>query len=217
MRDVCYHLSHLLPLAFHSFGNERAQDYNRWYLKGTQQMYVHSPQQTNSYDCGAFTLINIALLCSTADRTQCKHVLNADVHSWNTTQRIVTYSGKLAGLSPKEQSIPICDVPKGRLLQALSTIAASTSVSSSKARQMRRSNRNDHIVLDSIRPLDIITSEDKSPSEQLSTIVNRKCSESHHSSRKAVLLISSSSSLTINVANQQDRNWWSEMRNLRFH
>ncbi len=152
--------------------------------------YVHSPQQTNSYDCGVFTLINISLLAQRIEFDENTYS-NEDVHSWNTRQRIVYLLWKASRNKPRPRSQrPANSNPRrtstansstrtpakrNRTSPATSSAAASTNVSSSKARQKRRrTNRNDRIVLGSSRPHGIISSKDKTPSEQLSQIINRK-------------------------------------------
>lgn len=152
--------------------------------------YVHSPQQTNSYDCGVFTLVNIALLAQRLDLNEHTYS-NADINSWDTRQRIVYLLWKASRNKPLPRSQRPANPTSRRSSTDISSKrptakrirpstsksadTASINISSSKARQKRRrTNRNDRIVLGSSRPLGIISSKDTTPSEQLSHIINRK-------------------------------------------
>ena len=139
------------------------------------------PQQTNSFDCGIFSIANMTLLAQNIPLSSSSYSKN-DFQTLNTRKRVAYLLWKASSNHPQPSQaprpLPDRALPTKRPApskpKTSTTTKTTTTSSSSKERNKRRRKSGHHIIAGGTRTRGKISYTDPGPIDQLQTLLNRK-------------------------------------------
>ena len=139
------------------------------------------PQQTNSFDCGIFSIANMTLLAQNITLSSNSYSEN-DFQTLDTRKRVAYLLWKASSNHPQPSQaprpLPDRALPTKRPApskpKTSTTTKTTTTSSSSKERNKRRRKSGHHIIAGGTRTRGKISYTDPGPIDQLQTLLNRK-------------------------------------------
>jgi sentrin-specific protease 1 len=134
---------------------------------------ANCPRQYNGYDCGVFTIVNMTLQAQNIPLSNTLYE-EQDFQNLDTRRRIAYLLWEASSNRPQPTSTNRPQLDRALPSKRPSSSTTKAGSSSTKERQKRRRQNNRRVAVGSNRLRGKVTYDDPGPSDQLTTLLNRK-------------------------------------------